>query len=234
MKKLIFIFTTVALTMLTSCATILVSSEPSSNTSTKIKSSKVVAEDQLYAVGRIENETILKEYPSSVAMVGRNAIYVLVKGGDRIAEISKILDGARLFSADDKGRKATTEIPFEIGVKNGKFSGGRRFFYDKPKSELTEDETAMIKKSPAYSIGEQGSTFTVDFAGFIPQVPVELKSEPLSFKIERKVVLRETELEQTTLPNLEKYMLMPFAIAFDIVTLPLQAVFFAALVGGHN
>lgn len=226
-KALILAAATGLSVLLGGCATALLSAAPSTTTFTSTKSSKIVAEDQLYAVGRISNSELLAQYPSAVAMVGRNAVYVLVTGGDRFAEVTQKLDGSRLFSADRSGKKLTQEVPFEIAAKNGQFSGWRRFFYGKPKSELTPAEIETINKSGVSAIGDKGSTFIVDFTGFIPKAPVQLQGDQTSFKAERKIILRETQFQETTLPNLEKFMLIPLTVAFDIATLPFQALFFA-------
>ncbi len=218
--------------LMAGCSTVVVSSLPTTKTFTTSKSSKIVAEDQLYAVGRIETGEILKEYPNAVAMVGRNAVYVLVRGGDKFMEVTQKLDGKRLFSADANGKKTTTEVPFEIGIKKGQFGSYRKFFYDKPKAELTQAEIDAIKKADVYFIGDTGTSLTVSFNGFIPQVPVELKGDQAQFKTERKIVLRETEQTDTTLPNLEKFFLLPLAVALDVATLPLQAVFLAITLSG--
>ena len=218
--------------LLAGCSTVIVSSLPTTKTFTTTKSSKIVAEDQLYAVGRIETGEILKEYPNAVAMVGRNAVYVLVRGGEKFMEITQKLDGKRLFSADVNGKKTTTEVPFEIAIKKGQFGSYRKFFYEKPKAELTQAEIDAIKKADVYFIGDTGTSLTVGFNGFIPQVPVELKGDQSQFKTERKIVLRETEQTDTTLPNLEKFFLLPFAVALDVATLPLQAIFLATTLSG--
>lgn len=218
--------------LMAGCSTVVVSSLPTTKTFTTSKSSKIVAEDQLYAVGRIETGEILKEYPNAVAMVGRNAVYVLVRGGDKFMEVTQKLDGKRLFSADANGKKTTTEVPFEIAIKKGQFGSYRKFFYDKPKAELTQAEIDAIKKADAYFIGDTGTTLTVSFNGFIPQVPVEIQGDQSQFKTERKIVLRETERTDTTLPNLEKFFLLPLAVALDVATLPLQAVFLAITLSG--
>jgi hypothetical protein len=228
MKKLLFIVGLAASALLlTGCGTLLLSLAPSTKTFTTSKTSKIVAEDQLYAVGRIEGGPILQAHPNAVAMVGRNAVYILVRGGEKFVAITQKLDGQRLFSADATGKKLTTEVPFEIAVNEGQFGGHRKFFYDKPKAELTHSEIEAIKKADAYFIGEQGATLTVDFGGFIPKVPVELKGDQSQFKAERKIILRETERIETTVPNLEKFIALPIVIAIDLITLPFQAIFFA-------
>lgn len=207
---------------------------PNSKTVTKTISSKVVAEDIIYAVGHIDNKEILAKHPNTVAMVGKNAVYVLVEGGERFNEISQKLDGNRLFSANKFNKKMDEEEPFEVEVINGTIRGSRRFYYEKSKNDLSSAEIETIKKSK-HLIGDHGSTFAIDFAGFIPKTQVELQGPQTNFKIERKITLREIQTQNETALNMEKYISLPFAVILDVMLLPVEALFFTVVyVDNHS
>ncbi len=228
-KLLVFLAITFAVMFLQGCFTggILLMA-PLSKTVTTIKSSNILAEDQLYAIGRIDNTEILTRHPKAIAMVGRNAVYVVVEGGDRFAEIAQKIDGNRLFSANKFNQKTTDEIPFEIEVSNGSFTGSRRFFYDKPKSELSDVEIEIIKKS-TYTIADHGSTLTVSFVGFIPKTQVQVQGTQTNFKVERKIILHQIERQYKTVPNMDAIIGLPFAVMLDSMLLPLEILFFTGV-----
>lgn len=227
MRKHIYLLFLILFTALsTGCGTILLlSTAPNKKTITKINT--ISAEDQLYAVGRVLNDELLEKFPGSVALVGRNSVYVVVKGGDRFFEIVKRLNGHHLFLADEKGNKLSGENSFQVAVKNAQFNGKSTFLYQKPKAELSDEEIRLIKSSSTYEIGENSSVFEVDFAGFIPKVPVEVQGDQAKFKSERKIVLNETQEQVSSVLNVEKFIVSPLVVAIDIYTLPFQALIFA-------
>ena len=107
-KNIYLLFLLLFAALSTGCGTILLlSAAPNKKTVTKINT--ISTEDQLYAVGRVLNDELLQQFPGSVALVGRNSVYVIVKGGDRFFEIVKRLNGHHLFLTDEKGNKLNEE-----------------------------------------------------------------------------------------------------------------------------
>ena len=225
-KNIYLLFLLLFAALSTGCGTIwLLSAAPNKKTVTKINT--ISTEDQLYAVGRVLNDELLQQFPGSVALVGRNSVYVIVKGGDRFFEIVKRLNGHHLFLTDEKGNKLTEEKSFKVNVKNSQFNGKSKFLYQKPKAELSDEEIRLIKSSGTYEIGENASVFEVDFVGFIPKVPVQVQGDQAKFKSERKIVLNETQEQFSSVLDVEKFMVLPLIVAIDIYTLPFQALIFA-------
>ncbi len=54
------------------------------------------SEDEIYGIGRVKNEDILKQFPSAIALVGRNPAYILLQGAEQLQKVASHLDGSLL------------------------------------------------------------------------------------------------------------------------------------------
>lgn len=229
-KNLNKIALTTALTsslLLTGCATSeLLSSNSHVSTNTV---EQTLVEDQVVAFGK--PTTKLPNMPAnSVVIVGEKNSYVLSEGGLDLVNLLSTLD-AKSISVD----KA---LKFYSPKNDGYFSGTMKLSYAKLKDEFKRSDLQFFLQEDGKEcstasdkrIGAQRFCFNIPIKGGVfPQVSnlsllqskFQTLTKPYSVSIyttstSQKVVKKEgTNAAQ-------KLVLLPFALAFDVITLPLQ------------
>lgn len=229
-KNLNKIALTTALTsslLVTGCATSeLLSSNSHVSTNTV---EQTLVEDQVVAFGK--PTTKLPNMPAnSVVIVGEKNSYVLSEGGLDLVNLLSTLD-AKSISVD----KA---LKFYSPKNDGYFSGTMKLSYAKLKDEFKRSDLQFFLQEDGKEcstasdkrIGAQRFCFSIPIKGGVfPQVSnlsllqskFQTLTKPYSVSIyttstSQKVVKKEgTNAAQ-------KLVLLPFALAFDVITLPLQ------------
>lgn len=229
-KNLNKIALTTALTsslLVTGCATSeLLSSNSHVSTNTV---EQTLVEDQVVAFGK--PTTKLPNMPAnSVVIVGEKNSYVLSEGGLDLVNLLSTLD-AKSISVD----KA---LKFYSPKNDGYFSGTMKLSYAKLKDEFKRSDLQFFLQEDGKEcstasdkrIGAQRFCFNIPIKGGVfPQVSnlsllqskFQTLTKPYSVSIyttstSQKVVKKEgTNAAQ-------KLVLLPFALAFDVITLPLQ------------
>ncbi|WP_434352951.1 hypothetical protein VH441_07065 [Psychrobacter sp. HD31] len=230
LKNLNKIALTTALTsslLVTGCATSeLLSSNSHVSTNTV---EQTLVEDQVVAFGK--PTTKLPNMPAnSVVIVGEKNSYVLSEGGLDLVNLLSTLD-AKSISVD----KA---LKFYSPKNDGYFSGTMKLSYAKLKDEFKRSDLQFFLQEDGKEcstasdkrIGAQRFCFSIPIKGGVfPQVSnlrllqskFQTLTKPYSVSIyttstSQKVVKKEgTNAAQ-------KLVLLPFALAFDVITLPLQ------------
>lgn len=213
--------------LLTGCATSeLLSSNSHVSTNTV---EQTLVEDQVVAFGK--PTTKLPNMPAnSVVIVGEKNSYVLSEGGLDLVNLLSTLD-AKSISVD----KA---LKFYSPKNDGYFSGTMKLSYAKLKDEFKRSDSQFFLQEDGKEcstasdkrIGAQRFCFSIPIKGGVfPQVSnlsllqskFQTLTKPYSVSIyttstSQKVVKKEgTNAAQ-------KLVLLPFALAFDVITLPLQ------------
>ena len=188
----------------------------------------VLSQDQIIAFGR--PASTLPNMPSaSMVIVGTRNSYVLTQGGrEMIALLSKL---------DPKNIKVENDMTFNVPNNDGYFQGQMKMSYVKLKDEFVRSDYQFFLQNGGQDcssdsdlrINAQRFCFTVPVKGGIyPQVSnismIQSKYKPLS-KPYTVTFYGETQQTKTTSSGAntgQKLVLLPFALAFDVVTLPFQ------------
>ncbi len=229
MKKLLLTTLVTTTIALTGCTTtkLLESGNPYTHT---YESKKVLINDQVVAFGK--PATALPNMPAnSVVIVGNKQSYVLSKGGMKFVKLISNLDAKNIH--------VDRELSFKSAKNDGYFSGELKLSYVKLKSDLTladkrfflENDAKECSTTSDKNMSAQRFCFDIDINGAVfPAVNnmslVQSKFKPLSKPYSVTIYTTETKTETKQRRGgknpLEKLVLLPFALAFDVVTFPLQ------------
>ena len=188
----------------------------------------VLSQDQIIAFGR--PASTLPNMPSaSMVIVGAKNSYVLTQGGNEMI--------ALLSRLDPKNIKVENDMTFNVPNNDGYFQGQMKMSYVKLKDEFVRSDYQFFLQNGGQDcssdsdlrINAQRFCFTVPVKGAIyPQVSnlslIQSKYKPLS-KPYTVTFYGETQQTATTSSGAntgQKLVLLPFALAFDVVTLPFQ------------
>lgn len=224
------LFLLTALTILCSgCVTIgMLSGE--SSTKMVIRDTLLV-EDQLVALG-----TSAQPLPGesgadrdSLIIVGNKYNYVLTSGGEKLSAIAGTLDPLYL--------RVDGDISLISENNNGQFSSSISLVYSKPKSMLSTQEQDALNNADATACrdGEKSYCLGIYVAGtFFPQAKnlANIKAQQ-HFKntYQIKIYDRHYETETDSGVIVKRVVLLPVTVAVDVVTLPIQIIGAAAILG---
>ncbi|MGP9518661.1 hypothetical protein [Psychrobacter sp. AOP7-C1-14] len=189
---------------------------------------QILSEDQIVAFGRPAQ--VLPKMPNaSMVIVGEKNSYVLTQGGTEMVNL--------LSNLSQKNIQVDNDMSFHVPNNNGYFQGKMKLSYAKLKDEFKRSDYQFFlqnngKECTSESdqrINAQRFCFSVPVKGAIyPQVS-NLGLIQSSYRALTKpyTVSFYTETQQDVVtrsgPNgAQKLVLLPFALAFDVVTFPLQ------------
>lgn len=211
--------------LLQGCATALLSQAPVTSTETK---RSVYAKDIIRAIGH-PNEN--GERVGGLVLLGDNFSYLLTKGEDKINLIVNDLNPEYL------NMENVTTL-----VKNGNnFSGRLNFKYDKYRNYSMQETNALNKlcnkktiPGKWFGFGEPQVYYDycwVYVNGSIFASQKSTLSDDVKLKEGRRIVLMVNEGSETSIDGkkvVDKLFALPFAVAFDLVTSPLQVFFLSS------
>ena len=212
------------------CATSSLLNEGNSRTSSSTNTIKqVLVEDQLVAFGRPAQP--LPNMPSaSVVIVGEKHSYVLTQGGTEMVSL--------LTNLTPQNIQVDSDMTFYSPKNDGYFEGSMKMSYAKLKDEFKRSDYQFFLQNGGKEctsdsdtrIGAQRFCFNVPIKGAVyPQVSnlslIQSKYKALS-KPYAVTIYTNSATTTTTHTNganpAQKLVLLPFALAFDVVSLPLQ------------
>ena len=217
---------------MTGCATssLLESDTVRQTTSTKTVK-QVLIEDQLVAFGRPAQP--LANMPAhSVVIVGEKQSYVLSQGGVEMASL--------LTTLTPQNIQVENDMNFYSPKNDGYFQGTMKLSYAKLKDEFKRADYQYFLQHGGVEcttdsdlrINAQRFCFTVPIKGGVyPQVSnlslIQSKYQPLTKPYAVTIYTQSTQEQvqqsrQHGRSGAEKLVLLPFALAFDVVTFPLQ------------
>jgi len=189
---------------------------------------QILSEDQIVAFGR-PAQALPKMPNASMVIVGEKNSYVLTRGGTEMVNL--------LSNLSQKNIQVDNDMSFHVPSNNGYFQGKMKLSYAKLKDEFGRSDYQFFlqnngKECTSESdqrINAQRFCFSVPVKGAIyPQVS-NLGLIQSSYRALTKpyTVSFYTETQQDVVtssgPNgAQKLVLLPFALAFDVVTFPLQ------------
>lgn len=163
----------------------------------------------------------------SIVIMGQQYNYVLTHGGAKFAKVISALD--------PKNIQVTRSLDFYSAKNDGNFSGSldlsyiklaedvskadREFFIENGAEECTNSSDQRLKA--------QRFCFDIKLAGVVyPAASNRDSFKALSkpYRISIYTQTQEKDYSQASSNAANKLMLFPFAVAFDVVTLPFQAI----------
>lgn len=206
--------------LLTGCATSNLLDSPA--TTTTKQSQNILLEDRVVAFGRPAAAGLANQ----VVIVGESNSYVLNDGGHQLVNL--------LSNLDAKNIHVDSNLDF-YSANDGKFEGVMKLSYSKIKDEFKRDDIQFFLQNNAKEctnssderMGAQRFCFDLALKGAIyPRVSnydlVRTQFSPLSRPYSVRLYNTSTTQVQQGRSGAEKLVLLPFALAFDVVTLPVQ------------
>ena len=207
----------------TGCATSSVLNDSSSYTSTE---KVVLSTDQIVAFGK-PAEALPRTPNASMVIIGEKRSYVLTEGGNEMINLLSNLNASNI--------RVNNAMEFEVPNNDGRFEGVMRFSYAKLKDDFSkkdyqyflQNEGEDCTSTSDMRIDAQRFCFAVPVRGAIyPAVSnlqvIRANYRPLSKPYTVSFYTNKEETSTRGKGTADKLILLPFALAFDVVTLPLQ------------
>lgn len=211
----------------TGCATSsLLDSGGSQVSSQSVKS--VLSQDQIIAFGR--PATALPKMPmATMVIVGEKNSYVLSQGGTEMVNL--------LTNLTPKNIKVENDMNFQVPNNDGYFQGQMKLSYAKLKDEFDRADYQFFLQNGGQEctsasdarINAQRFCFTVPVKGAIyPQVSnmsmIQSQYRALSkpYTVTFTTQTTQNQMHRSGPNSAQKLVLLPFALAFDVVTFPIQ------------
>ena len=230
-KKLALPLSMLSIALSTGCATTSLLEKDGYKTSTSKRTVKVpLINDTVIAFAK--PATSVSGLPEqAIVIAGQQNSYILTQGGLNFVQV--------IAKLDPKHIKINQKLEFLSAKNDGHFTGNVKLEYVKLKSELSNPELNFFieqgaKECSEYSdnkMNAQRFCFNFNLAGVVYPAANNigtLKSNLTQFSKPYQVSIytEKSEDYKTTSHGtnpLEKLVLLPFAVAIDVVTLPLQA-----------
>ncbi|OBY73373.1 YidX family protein [Acinetobacter gyllenbergii] len=184
-----------------------------------------LVEDNVVAFGRpAPNATNLPK--DSIVIAGQQKSYILTQGGTQfVTLISKL---------DPKNIQITRDLNFYSEKNDGHFSGTLPLSYVKLKEDLSKKDLEFFIENGAKECSTssdermraQRFCFDIKLAGVVYPAANNLSSLKALSKAYQVTIYTQKEesyKSKSGLNPLEKLVLLPFAVAIDVVSLPFQA-----------
>ena len=212
---------------MTGCTTFLVSKMDSRN---PYFHSQALVQDKIFAIGKLDHEgEKALEIPGGLVFLGEKQSYLIVKGGAELQAIAK------------------SSVGPEVEILDGYYQSNSHLYIQDQK--FWGDVALRVSSDNSYSPGQQAELGGLGF----------VKEEQNKYGNKREVYLKTLPLEGVTMKpitvptkmaehlthsrsiafyppgdqkaplNLGKYVALPFAVAVDVVTAPIQILGFGTL-----
>ena len=222
-QKNIIIVSAITGILLSGCATktLITKDHKTYNRTTKV----TLVEDNVVAFGR-PSQLSANLPKDSIVIAGQKNSYVLIQGGAQFFTlISKL---------DPKNIQITRDLSFYSEKNDGHFSGTLPLSYVKLKEDLSKKDLAFFIENGARECSSssdermqaQRFCFDLKLAGVVYPVAnnlTSLKALSKSYQVTIYTNKQESYQSKSSLNPFEKLVLLPFAVAIDVVSLPFQA-----------
>ncbi|WP_336930008.1 hypothetical protein [Acinetobacter tandoii] len=210
-------------TLCTGCATKTLMTK---DNKTYTRSNKVtLVEDQVVAFGKPAQA--LNTLPAnSLVIAGQKNSYILTQGGVQFVTL--------ITKLDPKNIQMTKELSFYSEKNDGHFTGTLPLSYVKLKEDISKKDLEFFiengaKECSTYSderMKAQRFCFDIALAGVVYPAAnnlTSLKALSKPYQISIYTYQEESYKSKSGLNPFEKLVLLPFAVAIDVVSLPFQA-----------
>lgn len=231
MKLQKLLVTVFGVSFLTGCATSqLLENTPTSYSQTSNQKTTLI-QDDVVAFGK--PATPIANVPhNSVVIVGEKHSYVLTQGGEEVAQLFTNLDPRYI--------QVTKPLDFYSQNNDGRFSGSLALSYTKLKESFKSADYDFVLRNKGREcstdsdsrMNAQRFCFEVAVSGGVyPAVSnlalIQSKFRPLSKPYQVSIYTYKTTTQTTSNKGADavaKLVALPFALAFDVVTLPIQVL----------
>ena len=188
----------------------------------------ILSEDQIVAFGR-PAQALPKMPNATMVIVGEKNSYVLTQGGTEMVSL--------LTNLTPKNIQVDNEMNFYVPNNDGYFQGEMKLSYAKLKDEFKRSDYQFFlqnngKECTSASdqrINAQRFCFSVPVKGAIyPQVSnlslIQSNYRPLTkpYMVSFYTQTQQNQVTRSGANSAQKLVLLPFALAFDVITFPLQ------------
>ena len=210
--------------LLSGCATSTLIKKDSSKTYTRTNKVTLI-EDQVVAFGQPAKP--LPNVPThSLVIAGQQKSYVLTQGGPQFVSL--------IGKLDPKNIQITRELSFYSEKNDGNFTGTLPLAYVKLKEDISKKDLEFFIENGAKECSNssdermlaQRFCFEIKLAGVVYPAANNLASlKALSKPYQVSIYTHQEESYQSKsgMNPFEKLVLLPFAVAIDVVSLPFQA-----------
>ena len=188
----------------------------------------VLSEDQIVAFGR-PAQALPKTPNATMVIVGEKNSYVLTQGGTEMVSL--------LSNLSQKNIQVDNDMSFDVPNNDGYFQGEMKLSYVKLKDEFGRSDYQYFLQNNGREctsnsdqrMNAQRFCFSVPVKGAIyPQVSnlsliqsnYRALTKPYTVKFYSKT--QQDQVSRSGPNGAQKLVLLPFALAFDVVTFPLQ------------
>ena len=188
----------------------------------------ILSEDQIVAFGR-PAQALPKMPNATMVIVGEKNSYVLTQGGTEMVNL--------LTNLTPKNIQVDNEMNFYVPNNDGYFQGEMKLSYAKLKDEFKRSDYQFFlqnngKECTSASdlrINAQRFCFSVPVKGAIyPQVSnlslIQSNYRPLTkpYMVSFYTQTQQNQVTRSGANSAQKLVLLPFALAFDVITFPFQ------------
>ncbi|MGQ9375195.1 hypothetical protein ACUM6W_15325 [Acinetobacter tandoii] len=210
-------------TLFTGCATKTLMTK---DNKTYTRSNKVtLVEDQVVAFGK-PAQTLNTLPANSLVIAGQKNSYILTQGGTQFVTL--------ITKLDPKNIQMTKELSFYSEKNDGHFTGTLPLSYVKLKEDISKKDLEFFiengaKECSTYSderMKAQRFCFDIALAGVVYPAAnnlASLKALSKPYQVSIYTYQEESYKSKSGLNPFEKLVLLPFAVAIDVVSLPFQA-----------
>lgn len=226
MKKLSALcLTALSVIALSGCATSTLIKKDTGSTHTKTIKQTLI-EDKVVAFAKPALK--ISGMPNdAVVIVGQKNSYVLTQGGHKFETLMTHLDPHYI--------SLTAPLDFYSAHNDGKFTGTLSFKYTQRKDNVSNQELDFflkhqVKDCTSHSdkeLGAKGYCFNIELQGAVyPAVSNQASLKALSrlYPVSIYTETQQSVYQYGDTNPVQKLVLLPFAVAFDVVTLPFQAL----------
>lgn len=188
--------------------------------------SEVLINDYVVAFGKPAQ--VMPNIPQdSIVIVGQQYSYVLTHGGAKFAKVISALD--------PKNIQVTRSLDFYSAKNDGNFSGALNLSYVKLSEDVTKADREFFIENGAEEctnssdkrMEAQRFCFEIKLAGVVYPAATNrdsFKALSKPYRVSIYTQKEEKDYSEAGSKAANKLMLFPFAVAFDVVTLPFQAI----------
>lgn len=221
--------TSVATVTLSGCATTELLESGNKPVHSPAPQKTTLTNDEVVAFGK--PATALANIPAdSIVIVGEKNSYVLTQGGYQVSRL--------LTSLDPNYIQVTKPLDFYSEKNDGRFNGSLDIAYTKLKSSFTQADYDLVLRNQGRECSSEADgrmnaqrfCFSVPLQGAVyPAVSnlalIQSKFKPLSHPYQISIYTLNTAATPATSGTSNpaaKLVMLPFALAFDVITLPVQ------------
>lgn len=223
-KASIYLLPLCVVPLMTGCATATLLEKDSGVRTKNIKTTLV--NDQVVSFGK-PAQPIANLPTDSIVIVGQKHNYILTQGGAHFLSV--------ISSLDPKFIQIKRELTFFSEKNDGQFTGSLPLSYVKLAEDVTKEDRLFFIKNNAQEcttssdqkLNAQRFCFDLKLAGVVYPMANNigsLKSLSKPYEVSIYTTSQVKDYSNTGNKTFGKLVLFPFAVAFDVVTLPFQAV----------